>query len=62
MQQFLQTNYNDWNREKQLELELATATASILPENMDDTHLIQVLSNNTNVLDNRKVLKNLKFQ
>lgn len=33
MQQFMQTAYNDWNKERQLELELATATASILPEN-----------------------------
>lgn len=43
MQQFMQTNYNEWNREKQLEMELATATASILPENMEDSHIIQVL-------------------
>lgn len=35
MQQFMQTAYNDWSRDKQLELELATATASILPENTD---------------------------
>lgn len=36
MQQFMQTAYNDWNRERQLEQELATATASILPENCED--------------------------
>lgn len=36
MQQFMQTAYNDWNRERQLEQELATATASILPENSED--------------------------
>lgn len=36
MQQFMQTAYNDWNKERQLELELATATASILPENSDN--------------------------
>lgn len=38
MQQFMQTAYNDWNKERQLELELATATASILPENTDSYH------------------------
>lgn len=35
MQQFIQTAQNDWQKEKQLEMELATATASILPENFD---------------------------
>lgn len=45
MQQFMQTACNDWNREKQLEMELATATASILPENNDehmDSHRVSV--------------------
>ncbi|XP_022904760.1 uncharacterized protein [Onthophagus taurus] len=31
MQQFIQTTLNDWNKEKQQEMELAAATASILP-------------------------------
>lgn len=38
MQQFMQTAYNEWNKERQLELELATATASILPENGENYH------------------------
>lgn len=37
MKQFMQATYfNDWNLDKQLEMELAAATASILPENGDD--------------------------
>lgn len=29
----MQTAFNDWSREKQLDMELATATASIMQEN-----------------------------
>ncbi|GJQ69168.1 hypothetical protein Trydic_g6322 [Trypoxylus dichotomus] len=36
MQQFIQTTLNDWNKERQNEIELAAATASILPENTDE--------------------------
>lgn len=36
MKQFMQTNCNEWNQDKQLEMELATATASILPENSEE--------------------------
>ncbi|KAK9736921.1 Forkhead domain [Popillia japonica] len=36
MQQFIQTTLNDWNKERQNEIELAAATASILPENTED--------------------------
>lgn len=37
MKQFMQTNCNEWSQDKQLELELATATASIMPENNEET-------------------------
>lgn len=36
MKQFMQMNSNEWSQDKQLEMELATATASILPENCED--------------------------
>lgn len=36
MQQFIQTSLNDYNKNQQRDLELETATASILPENVDD--------------------------
>lgn len=36
MRQFMQMNSNEWSQDKQLEMELATATASILPENIED--------------------------
>lgn len=36
MKQFMQINGNEWSQDKQLEMELATATASILPENSED--------------------------
>lgn len=36
IQQFIQASYNEYNRDQQLEIELETATASILPENGDD--------------------------
>lgn len=39
MQQFIQTTLNDWNKERQNEIELAAATASILPENTEDINV-----------------------
>ncbi|KAF5298579.1 hypothetical protein FQR65_LT09673 [Abscondita terminalis] len=38
IQQFIQASYNEYNRDQQLEIELETATASILPDNGDDYH------------------------
>lgn len=47
MKQFIQMNCNnEWNDDKQLEMELATATASILPENCEDN---TVHLNNTSI-------------
>lgn len=38
MENFMQSTFLEWNKEKQLELELATATASIMQDNGDDHH------------------------